>query len=349
MTWLFDKIYSLPTFAAVPIALVVLIVGGTCAVILTVALLAIFPGVSIHLGLGHDPDPHGIGGHMAQHGACTDGTPQPGEIECPDICELRRCTAEFRFHLLSGPRVVMRLAHPNPEERAHDCVAVPVSHREYVTPKDRCPSTRSAVARYLDEEPPITADANPASRPKDKSSRSQREPTPRKQPDRPKRRPTRQSGHRTCFPEVKLPTVDLPEVHIPAQTIPGYTIDGHRYPARRLPARTIPGRTIPGRTIQGRCYDVDPRFALSETTIRTTDYDEIDSEFSPSLTDDYWASDDAVSIPDPTASGFGEFNDAGFPKNQYVRPYVRRDGTRVDGYWRNSPSDGLPTCQVISC
>jgi hypothetical protein len=42
-------------------------------------------------------------------------------------------------------------------------------------------------------------------------------------------------------------------------------------------------------------------------------------------------------------------NDAGFPENQYVRPYTRRDGTRVDGYYRNSPSDSLPTFIYISC
>jgi len=56
-----------------------------------------------------------------------------------------------------------------------------------------------------------------------------------------------------------------------------------------------------------------------------------------------------VSVPAPTAPGFGEFNAAGFPKNQYVRPYVTRTGTLVSGYWRNSPSDGLPTCHIISC
>jgi hypothetical protein len=52
----------------------------------------------------------------------------------------------------------------------------------------------------------------------------------------------------------------------------------------------------------------------------------------------------------PTYSGsIGGFNAAGFPKNQYVRPYIRSDGTSVNGYWRNSPTDGLPTCQFVSC
>lgn len=49
------------------------------------------------------------------------------------------------------------------------------------------------------------------------------------------------------------------------------------------------------------------------------------------------------------ARRYGGFNEAGFPKNQYVRPYLRRDGTFVHGYWRNSPSDGLPTCRIIRC
>ena len=91
-------------------------------------------------------------------------------------------------------------------------------------------------------------------------------------------------------------------------------------------------------------------FALQNTTVRTTGYAATDQSYSPSLTEQYWNSDPrGTSTPDPTAPGFGDFNAAGFPKNQYVRPYVRRDGTVVTGYWRNSPSDGLPTCQVITC
>lgn len=50
-----------------------------------------------------------------------------------------------------------------------------------------------------------------------------------------------------------------------------------------------------------------------------------------------------------STSHYGELNEAGFPKNQYVRPYTRKDGTHVDGYYRNSPSDSLPTCHYISC
>jgi hypothetical protein len=78
-----------------------------------------------------------------------------------------------------------------------------------------------------------------------------------------------------------------------------------------------------------------------------SDYQALDPRFSATLSDDYWRG--AGSAPDYTAPGFGELNGAGFPKNQYVRSYVRRDGTFVHGYWRNSPSDGLPTCQIISC
>jgi hypothetical protein len=48
-------------------------------------------------------------------------------------------------------------------------------------------------------------------------------------------------------------------------------------------------------------------------------------------------------------SYYGQLNGAGYPKNQYVSPYFRRNGTYVQGYWRNSPSDGLRTCSIIRC
>jgi hypothetical protein len=38
--------------------------------------------------------------------------------------------------------------------------------------------------------------------------------------------------------------------------------------------------------------------------------------------------------------GAGDLNDVGCPKNQWVSGYYRADGTYVDGYFRNSPSDG---------
>lgn len=36
----------------------------------------------------------------------------------------------------------------------------------------------------------------------------------------------------------------------------------------------------------------------------------------------------------------GGYNDQGCPRDQWVEGYVRDDGTRVDGYYRNSPHDG---------
>jgi hypothetical protein len=50
-----------------------------------------------------------------------------------------------------------------------------------------------------------------------------------------------------------------------------------------------------------------------------------------------------------TPSYYGQLNGAGCPKNQYVSPCFREDGTYVQGYWRNSPSDGLRTCSIIRC
>ena len=79
-------------------------------------------------------------------------------------------------------------------------------------------------------------------------------------------------------------------------------------------------------------------------------YPRLDADYSPGLTTGLWdRSGSSINVPDYTAPGFAEYNAAGFPKNQYVRSYVRRDGTLVRGYWRNSPSDGLATCHIISC
>ena len=107
---------------------------------------------------------------------------------------------------------------------------------------------------------------------------------------------------------------------------------------------------IPASTIPGSCIDVPSDFALSSTTIRTDGYDALDPDYSARLTTNYWDDIGVANLaPDPTATGFGQYNAAGFPRNQYVRPYVRRNGTTVSGYWRNSPTDGLPTCTVIRC
>jgi hypothetical protein len=174
-------------------------------------------------------------------------------------------------------------------------------------------------------------------------------PTPRARQSKARAKPTRTpQGEKVCYPAIHLPAVEIPSVDIPATTIPATTINGRRYPARNIPARHIEGRTIRARTIKAHCYAAPPSFAPSNTTVRVSGYDSLDDEFSQKLSEDYWA-DTGSTAPDPTAAGFGELNAAGYPKNQYVRPYVRRDGTMVSGYWRNSPSDGLPTCRVISC
>jgi hypothetical protein len=51
----------------------------------------------------------------------------------------------------------------------------------------------------------------------------------------------------------------------------------------------------------------------------------------------------------PSYSYYGQLNRAGFPRNQYVSPYFRSNGTYVGGYWRNSPYDSYPTCSYIRC
>jgi hypothetical protein len=48
-------------------------------------------------------------------------------------------------------------------------------------------------------------------------------------------------------------------------------------------------------------------------------------------------------------SYYGQLNRAGYPKNQYVSPYFRSNGTYVGGYWRNSPNDSYRTCSIIRC
>ena len=141
----------------------------------------------------------------------------------------------------------------------------------------------------------------------------------------------------------------LAAVHLPAVRLPAVTVGDLHIPARTIAARTLPAQTIPGSTLPRRCFNVPKAFALANTTVRTSNYDALDPGYSPTLTSEYWDAASDVSVPDPTAAGFGELNAAGFPKNQYVRSYVRRDGTFVHSYWRNSPSDGLPTCRVISC
>ncbi len=154
---------------------------------------------------------------------------------------------------------------------------------------------------------------------------------------------------RVCYPAMHLPAVHLPATHLPAVDLPAVRVGSVRVPAQRLPAQSVPGTNIPGQVIPGGCYTVPSAFALTNTTVRFSGYGDIDPAFSKALSSRYWSASPSVNQPDPTALGFGQLNAAGFPKNQYVRPYVRRDGTMVSGYWRNSPTDGLPTCHVITC
>jgi hypothetical protein len=175
---------------------------------------------------------------------------------------------------------------------------------------------------------------------------------------------------RYCWPGFTIPASHLPAVHIPATNIPAVTIPAvtiprtcfagqcypaqhypaQHYPAQHFPAVNIPAQTIPAMRVRGSCVNTSLQFAPLQTTVRVRNYGALDSRYSPRLTQSYW--NDAGSstyYPNTFASGFGGFNAAGFPKNQYVRPYLRRDGTFVSGYWRNSPSDGLPTCRIIHC
>lgn len=123
-----------------------------------------------------------------------------------------------------------------------------------------------------------------------------------------------------CFDDYVLPAVDVGDYHIPAQTI------------------------------EGGCYDASDDFLPDNTTyLADEDYADIDRSYSAGLTRRYWSSDPSTAYPDYSAPGFGEHNAAGYPRNQYVRAYVRRDGTYVSGYWRNSPADGLPTCRIVNC
>lgn len=156
---------------------------------------------------------------------------------------------------------------------------------------------------------------------------------------------------RVCLPGTRLPMVHLPAVRLPAVTLPAYTdFDGVRHRARRVPGQRIPGQTIPGQVIPRQCFDVPAAYAPDKTTILADGIGRVDPKFSEQVSDEYWSdTGDASLRPDYSAPGFGETNAAGYPKNQYVRSYLRRDGTFVHGYWRNSPSDGLPTCHVISC
>jgi hypothetical protein len=184
--------------------------------------------------------------------------------------------------------------------------------------------------------------------------------------------PAAASARQVCWPGVKVPPVELPAVTIPAKEIPAKeyplptipagcvgdtcwkapTLPTITIPAITIPAVTIPAITIPGYSIRERCFDTDESEALppSETTVRVRNYQRIDSHFSLSLSVAYWRqTGESSSVPSYAAPGFGEVNAAGAVRNQYVRSYVRDDGTVVPAHWRHGRTGGKPTCKIIRC
>lgn len=189
-----------------------------------------------------------------------------------------------------------------------------------------------------------------------------------------------------AFPSVHVPALHVPALHVPALHVPPLhvaalhvpalhiaptTINGHTYPARDYPehdypsrdyperdypaqdypARDYAGHDYPARQIGQDCKQVAAGFSPRLTTVLPAkQLSNVDPSYSPVLTQPLLdgLGSEAV-VPDFTASGFGELNQAGFPKNQFVPTYIRHDGTAVNGYWRNAPTDGLPTCGIIRC
>jgi hypothetical protein len=179
-----------------------------------------------------------------------------------------------------------------------------------------------------------------------------------------------QSSKKLCYPSVTIPAITIPAMTIPAFTVPAFTtpaftvpafcVAGTCYPAQRYAAQHYPAQHYPAyhypaqhysaQHYPGACFSTTSAFAPTRTTVRVRNYASVDRQFSPQRTSSYWNNaGPTVSYPNVSASGFGGYNAAGFPKNQYVRSYVRRDGTFVGSYWRNSPTDGLPTCRIIRC
>jgi hypothetical protein len=173
------------------------------------------------------------------------------------------------------------------------------------------------------------------------------------------------NAQRVCWPGVKVPAVEIAAITIPAKeipakeitipTIPGWVapaIPTITIPAITIPAVSIPAVSIPGYTVPERCFDSEATDALppSKTSVRVRNYHRIDSSFSLAMSIAYWRQTGPSSlIPDHSAEGFGESTAAGFAKNQYVRTYVRTDGTLVPGHWRKATGDGRPTCKIIRC
>ena len=176
------------------------------------------------------------------------------------------------------------------------------------------------------------------------------------------------NAQRVCWPGVKVPPVEIPAISIPAREIPAReitipaipaipggvapTIPTITIPAITIPAVSIAAFTVPGYTVSERCFDSEKNDVLppSKTSVRVRSYHSIDSNFSLALSVAYWRQTGTSSlVPEHSAEGFGESTAAGFAKNQYVRAYIRTDGTFVPGHWRHGTSEDRPTCKFIRC
>ena len=146
-----------------------------------------------------------------------------------------------------------------------------------------------------------------------------------------------------CWPGVKVPPVEIPAITIPAREIPAReitipatpgwvapTIPTITIPAITIPAVLIPAFTTPGYTVPERCFEGEKTEVLppSKTSVRVRNYDRIDSSFSLALSIAYWRQTGPSSlVPDQIAEGFGESTAAGLAQSQYVRAYIRTDGS----------------------
>jgi hypothetical protein len=172
------------------------------------------------------------------------------------------------------------------------------------------------------------------------------------------------NAQRVCWPGVKVPPVEIPAITIPAREIPARQITipaipgwvaptppTITIPAITISAVSIPAFTVPGYTVPERCFDSkNDALPPSKTSVRVRNYHRIDSNFSLALSVAYWRQTGTSSlVPEHSAEGFGESTAAGFAKNQYVRAYIRTDGTFVPGRWRHGTSDGRPACEFIRC
>jgi len=146
--------------------------------------------------------------------------------------------------------------------------------------------------------------------------------------------------------------VTVPAVTLPAVTIPGFWLGGHwyppqhypaqHYPAQHFPAQSYPAQRFPAQRYPPTCFNSPAAPAPSETTVRVRNYGAIDRRFSPDLSSIYWRrAGPTVSFPNVYAWGYGGLNAAGFPKSQYVRSYIRRDGTYVNGVLSSVPVRGV--------